>query len=275
MRFVTDDGIIITYDVVGEGKPLIITHGWDANRHWFDKNIPALAKSFQVISYDLRGHGESDRSERTETGLTLPRCAQDLKQLIEILGLEDVALAGWSMGTSILLDYVRQFGCANISKLCFVDMTPKLLCDDEWKLGLYETYTQADNLATLAMMANDWNDACAAFVPMIFNKSKTTKPEDIAWAFSQARDNTPHVMISMWIAMAAADYRDVLGKIAVPTLLLCSGDGQLYSRRHGHYMKEHIPGAKLVFFDKSGHALMIEEPEKFNEELASFLAGAA
>jgi len=272
VRFATDDGAIISYDVVGEGKPLIITHGWDANRHFFDKNIPALAQKYKVISYDIRGHGESDRSDRTERGLTLGRYAQDLKQLIEILGLQDVALAGWSMGTSITLDFVRQFGCTNISKLCFVDMTPKLLCDDQWKLGLYENFYHTDNLGWLSIMTNDWNDACNAFVPMMFNKSKTTKKEDIAWAFSQAKDNVPHVMINMWIAMAAADYRDELGKISVPTLLCCSGDGQLYSRRHGEYMKEHIGNAKLVFFDNSGHALMIEEPDKFNEELAIFLA---
>lgn len=271
MRFVTDDGAVISYDVVGEGKPLVITHGWDANRHWFDKNIPALARNYKVICYDLRGHGESDRSDRTETGLTLARYAQDLRQLIEILGLTDVALAGWSMGTSILLDYVRQFGCANIAKLCFVDMTPKLICDDEWKLGLYETFTHADNLGWLAVMTNDWNDACSAFVPMIFNKSKTSKPEDIAWGFSQARDNVPHVMINMWIAMAAADYRDVLKTISVPTLLLFSGDGQLYTRRHGDYMQEQIAHSKLVFFETSGHALMIEEPDKFNVEVAAFL----
>jgi pimeloyl-ACP methyl ester carboxylesterase len=271
MRFVTDDGAVISYDVVGEGKPLVMTHGWDANRHFFDKNIPYLSKKYKVISYDLRGHGESDRSDRTERGLTLGRYAKDLRQLIEILGLEDVALAGWSMGTSIMLDYVRQFGCAGISKFCVIDMTPKLLCDDEWKLGLYENFYHAENLAFLGMMTNDWNDACNAFVPGMFNKSNTAKKVDIDWAFSQARDNVPHVMINMWIAMAGADYRDVLGKISVPALLLFSGDGQLYSRRHGEYMKQQIKGSKLVFFEQSGHALMIEEPDKFNEELAGFL----
>lgn len=269
MRFATDDGAIISYSVVGEGRPLILTHGWDANRHFFHKNIPALAQKYQVISYDLRGHGESDRTERH---LTLARYAQDLKQLIEILDLKDVALAGWSMGTSITLDYLRQFGVKNISKLCFIDMTPKLLCDDEWKLGLYENFYHAENLAWLALMANDWNEACNAFVPGMFNKSKTTNPADIAWSFSQARNNVPHVMIAMWIAMAAADYRDVLPKITIPTLLLCSGDGQLYSHAHGEYMKAHIAKSTLIFFEKSGHALMLEEPEKFNEALAAFLA---
>lgn len=56
---------------------------------------------------------------------------------MEYLELEGVSFVGWSMGSYIIWEYVRNYGCQNVENLCFIDMTPKLLTDEEWKLGLF------------------------------------------------------------------------------------------------------------------------------------------
>lgn len=163
--FCTEDNVNLYYEDQGKGKPIVLIHGWSCSRHHFSKQKSELLKSYRVISYDLRGHGDSGRVEH---GHTMTQFAKDLKDLVDYLGLEDVSFVGWSMGTHIIWEYVKNYGCENVSKLCFIDMTPKLLTDEEWKLGLFGNYEHETNLMTLASMCADWNTHAERFVPGMF-----------------------------------------------------------------------------------------------------------
>ena len=265
--YVTDDNVRIYYEEKGEGKPVVLVHGWSCNRRHFKKQTPELSKRYRVVHYDLRGHGDSDVPERF---LTMKQFALDLGELIDYLGLKEVSLIGWSMGVHIIWEYVKQFGCDNLGKLCFIDMTPKLITDEEWKYGLYGNYSHKNNLATLAAMCKDWGVFTDQFVPTTFAKSGYDQDE-YDWVHKQANKNTPHVMINMWIAMAIRDYRSVLPTITVPCLITYGEESQLYLPETSEYQKEQIPDAKLVSFPKCGHGLHMEDPDKFNKEVMDFI----
>lgn len=66
--FLTDDNTKIYYEIEGEGKPIVFTHGWTCNHGFFKKQVSKLTEKYKVITYDLRGHGDS---ERPENGLTM------------------------------------------------------------------------------------------------------------------------------------------------------------------------------------------------------------
>ncbi len=85
------------------------------------------------------------------------------------------------------------------------------------------------------------------------------------------KNNIPHVMSSMWMAMALGDYRDVLPAIDVPAFLPYSNGGDMYNRKHGEYMHENIKNSTLVIFEDCGHSLFLEDPIKFNAEYENFL----
>lgn len=76
----TSDGVKLYYQVKGEGKPIVLIHGWSADHTSFEPTFEALSENYQVISYDLRGHS---RSEKPSHGYTLKRFATDLKELME------------------------------------------------------------------------------------------------------------------------------------------------------------------------------------------------
>lgn len=269
--FTTDDGARIHYEEQGSGRPVVPIHGWDANHRFFHKQVPALAERYRVVTFDLRGHGESERSEKTEQGLTIQRCAKDVAGLIDALGLKDVTLVGWSMGSTIMLDYVRQQGCANLAGLCVLDMTPRLVAAPDWALGAGPSYDYEANFWFLTSIARDWPTVVEKFIPLMFSKSQPPRPEDLAWVKNQALDNTPHCMLNLWISMAATDHRDMLSSISVPTLLAFGGDGYFYGQKHGEYLKDHIPGSELVMFPDCGHALHLQDPDGVNRALLSFL----
>jgi len=267
--FVTEDNCNLYYDLRGKGKAVVMIHGGGCNRNHFKKQLVYLRERYQVLSYDLRGHGDSDR---TEYGLTLPQCAKDLKELVEFCELKDVVLVGWSMGTSIIFEYIRQFGCQNISKLCLIDMTPKFVTDREWRLGLNGSYEVDSLLNDVSAMAADWDRMVDGVVPALFSKvGYEGEKENFDFAYSASKNNTPHVMINMWVAMGVKDYRKELKNITVPTLITYGGKSKLYPPEVSKYMNEQIQDSILMEFEECGHSLHMEEPERFNNALDNFI----
>jgi len=285
--YITSDHVKLYYEDRGKGKPVILLHGLTASRVHFQKQIPELAKKFRVIAYDLRGHGDS---ERPEHGLTLKRFGKDLYELIDYLELSDVSLVGWSMGVHVIFEYIKQFTSKNLRKICIIDMTPRLMKTDGWEYGLrgglsrkFGDFTHTDNLLALSAMCEDWNLYSRQLVERLFDKKLLNDKlefnfqenfkgkEEMEWMYIEAQRNTPHVIINMWISLAMQDYRSILPQISVPCLITYGEGSNYYAPANSEYMKEKIPGSKLVAFPGCGHALHLQDPEMFNRELLSFL----
>lgn len=261
--FKTSDGINLNYEINGEGKTIVFIHGWTADKTSFDYQMDKLSKDFKVLTYDLRGHGDSDRAEQ---GLTMNRFAIDLEELMEYLDLKDVSLVGWSMGASIIFEYIKTYGVSRLASVSIVDMTPKLLNDDEWKLGLYHgNFTTEDTFKALTEMSNNWMDFAKPFVKLAVPYLKDMELKSI---YKDMNTNTPHVMYSMWIAMSANDYRDVLEDITVPTYIIYGEKSTLYSKDTAYYMHSKIPNSKVIPFENCTHFLVIENPEKLSNVVA-------
>lgn len=267
--FLTSDNVKLYYQVQGEGKPVVLIHGWSCSHEHFKNQIDELAKKYQVVAYDLRGHG---LSEVPDYGLNIPRFAQDLKELIAFLNLKTVSLVGWSMGTTIIFEYLKQFGQTNLDKLCFIDMTPRIVTDGSWKNGLYGEFPMEANVETLVALNEDWKAFAEGFIPAIFAKSGARDKALEAWALEQAFKNSPNVMTRMWISMSTRNYVDLVPTITLPTLITYGAESCLYTPENSEYMGKKMPNAKVLPFPKCGHALMLEEPKRFTDALISFLA---
>jgi pimeloyl-ACP methyl ester carboxylesterase len=263
---VTDDGIRIYYEDRGKGKPIVFVHGWSgAGKASFGIHTAYLSKRFRVITYDLRGHGASDRPEY---GLTMTRFARDLEQLMDNLDLKDVTLVGHSMGAHILFEYVNVFGCGRLSKAVIVDMTPKLVNDETWHMGLYHgNFDRIDNQRAMTTMCDDWGSFAEDFM---YRVAPGMGPQEFKMAMKQSMANTPHVMYAMWHAMSAVDYRDTVVKITVPTLVIYGEKSTLYSSETANYLKSKIPDSRIVVFEGCGHMLPLENPDKFNRVIEEF-----
>jgi non-heme chloroperoxidase len=284
--FATSDHVNLYYEDRGSGKPVILIPGLTASRIHFRKQVPELSKRFRVIVSDLRGHGDSDRPEH---GLTMGRLAKDLYELMEFLELADASLVGWSLGAHIIFEYIKQYTYKNLYKICIIDMTPCVLKKEGWENGLrglsrkFGDYTLADTLVMLAAMAEDWNAYSRRVVERLFDKRLLNEKNefafqenfkgkaDMGWMYAEAQRNTPHVIINLWIALVMQDYRSLLPQIPIPCLITYGEESNYYAPANSEYMKAVIPDAKLVSFPDCGHALHLQDPERFNRELLRFL----
>ncbi|MDD5168344.1 MAG: alpha/beta hydrolase [Syntrophales bacterium] len=285
--YVTEDHVKIYFESRGAGRPVVLLHGLTANHRHFKKQVGVLAKDFRVITVDLRGHGDSDVPEH---GLTLRRLAQDLRELVDFLELEEVSLVGWSMGTHVIFEYIRLFSCRGIRKIIIIDMSPKLMKSDDWSYGLPGVFSRKtgdfgheDNLFMLSVMLDNWERYSRIVAERILNRSLYNEKmefdygadfkgkEDLPWLYEEARRNTPHVIVALWISMSMQDYRSVLGEISVPCLIAYGIESNYYPPENYEYMRSRIPNAQVVPFEGCGHALHIQDPEKFNEIAGEFL----
>lgn len=285
--YVTDDHVKLYYEVRGTGKPVMLIHGLTANHRHFKKQIPALVRHYQVITPDLRGHGDS---EAPEHGLTLKRLAADIRELVDYLGLKSLSFIGWSMGAHVIFEYIKNYTCKGIEKFVIIDMTPKLLKAPEWDCGLPGVFSRKqgdfgheDNLFMLAAMVENWENYSRIVAQRILSKSLYNEnlefnppadfrgKEDLPWLYEESRKNTPHAIIALWISMSMQDYRPVLKEITVPCLLTYGLESNYYPPANYEYMQSQIPDARTVSFTGCGHALHIQDPEKFNELVIDFL----
>ena len=131
--FKTTDGNNLHYRITGKGKPIIFVHGWAMNSHVWKYQMDEVSKYFQVIAVDLRGHGKSEcgmRNAEYEFNIFI----QDLKELINFLGIKKFTLAGWSMASFIIARYYFKYP-EDIDKLIFISGTPKFLSENGYPHG--------------------------------------------------------------------------------------------------------------------------------------------
>lgn len=260
--FRTKDNNIISYTDQGHGKPLIFIHGWGCDSRYFSDQVEKLKNDYRIITYDLRGHGNS---KNIASGFTMAQLSQDLQSLIQYLNLKKVNLIGWSLGVLVICEYIKQFGCSNIDRICFEEMTPKLINEDGWELGFSNHYY---NLMALSSMCSDWPEFCRNFFYGMFVKGSKV-PDTMGWALQKLIESNPLPLINMWIDMSLQDYRNVLLTINIPCLLLY-GKQSLLNKNVGTYMHGQIKDSKLVYFDNASHALHLEKSDDFYNELIRF-----
>jgi pimeloyl-ACP methyl ester carboxylesterase len=104
--FISFRGGKIHYSDSGEGKAVILVHGYPESEKVWEQFSGHLAKSFRVVAIDLPGHGQSDLISETNT---MEIFAEAIKEVLEFLGIKKAFLVGHSMGGYAILGFLRKF----------------------------------------------------------------------------------------------------------------------------------------------------------------------
>jgi pimeloyl-ACP methyl ester carboxylesterase len=266
---VTNDGVKLWYEDKGQGRPLVMIHGWSCSSQFFRRNVDELAKHCRVIAMDLRGHG---KSEKPAWGYRISRMAKDLKDLIDGLKLKDVTVLGWSMGAAIAWSYIDLFGNEALSKLICVDQSPRQYYSGDWKLGQGGCY-DAESLAVLcSRLEFDFENTIRGTLSVCLTHKPS--PEETDFFLGEFRQCPGWVQAAIMTDHTNLDWREQLPQIKDPTLVLVGRKSMIFPWQGSAYVGEHIPKAETVFFENSGHMLFYEESEKFNEVVRKFVAGS-
>jgi non-heme chloroperoxidase len=257
------DGARLAYDDAGKGRPVVLLHGVCMSRRFFERNAGPLAERFRVVNVDLRGHGESPASEG---GHTVAQYAQDVKHLLDTLELEDAVLVGWSMGTFVIWDLVRQFGSDGIAGHVNVSQGPSDLSRDDWEHGIFPL---AELFSTLAAAQDDFRGVMQGFVPAMLMHPPSAEDEELLVGETQRVGANAGTCILL--DQSLQDYRELVAGYSVPTLLVWGVDEKVVPIAGGPWLEQAQPHAELVIFEQSGHCPMWEEPERFNQVVGDWI----
>ena len=131
------EDLTLHYQESGKGLPVVFIPGWTMTTRVFSKNINALSDKHRIIAYDPRSQG---RSTLTDTGNNYYQHGRDLHDFLNFLELDNVILAGWSLGGITAYSYMEQFGCDRVHALISIDVCPRpvRLHETGWGLGPME-----------------------------------------------------------------------------------------------------------------------------------------
>lgn len=267
-HFTASDGAPIAFADEGEGRPLLMLHGLMAHSGFFEKQRE-LADSFRLVRPDLRGHGESRGAANAEAALGIERLADDVSELAARLELNDAIAVGWSLGASVLFRLLAGPAASRFAGAVIVDMTPRVLNEGDWTLGLSREVCGA----RLEAIREDYPGFATSAGAAIFAQPLRDGTRSLAeWAGAEFARNDPAAIAALWSSLVGADLRPLLPRIAQPTLVVHGAQSHLYGSDTADHLVAAMPNATAVEFAESGHAPHLEQPELFNRTLREFAA---
>jgi len=250
------------YEIAGSGDTLVFIHGnFGDNRHW-DGQFEALAKNYNVIRYDVRGYGKSSLPVEGESYSN----HDDLKALLEHLGISNAHVCGLSMGSGIAVDFA----------LAYPKMCESLILIGPWANGynspamaeFYELFGKISSVlkeSGTKAAADCWSDS-PFWKSTLKNRQAYERFREISYEYSfwSFLNQDPVIIVSPPAAQQ-------LDKLTLPTLIITAEYDFEAGKEIADLMEQKNSKAKKIVIAGAGHCMNMEKPEEFNTAVLGFL----
>jgi pimeloyl-[acyl-carrier protein] methyl ester esterase len=248
----------------GDRLPVLLIHAWAMSVRVWDSTLAALQEAgHAVIAFDHRGCGRSDKDF---ADFSIGAIAGDAVAICDKLGLERVAVNGWSLGGAVATESACRLGdrCAGLMLTC--GASPRYTQADGFPHG----GTAADVLATVGAIRPDRATFFHAIARAVCAKPVSEAVLDWMWSiFMQAAPGADRSLAEL----ATIDQRDILARLEVPLLAIVGSDDGFTPPGIGEFAASIARHGRLVRFEGCGHGPMFEEYDRYCAELLGFLAG--
>ena len=253
----TSDGTTIAWDRRGSGSPMLLVHGITDNRRSWDLMVDDLAADHDVITMDLRGHGESAKAD----DYSLVRMVTDIAEVCADAGFEAPVLVGHSLGGLLV---TAAGGAVGARAVMNVDQ------------GL-ELTAMSETVATLADQLRDPATFHATLGMMFSAMESPGLDEASAAAFTDAVATADQdVVLGVWGPMLDGPDPDVDAQVdavlATLTMPYLSWHGMDPGPGYEAWLRERVPHAQFELLDGEGHFVHQVDPARFTARLRAFLA---
>lgn len=275
MSFAEVNGIKISYEIFGEGFPLILIHGFGSKKEVFIAQINELSKDFKVIRFDNRGAGQSDRPIGA---YNMEMFADDVKGLIDYLKIEKTHILGYSLGGMIAQQFAINYP-ERLEKLILINTTSYFPADET---GI-EMYKQSKISYYNSLMEDPvktfYDNATPGF-SRNFKKRMLADPKQKFYDSFSAEDliemkkmnpATPDDITSQAEALKGFDLRDKLSNVNTNTLIITATHDKTLPKLMSDIIHEKLPNSELAVIEKAGHSSIQEKAPEINNLILDFL----
>ncbi len=258
------------YEDYGEGKPVILIHGYPLSGRAWEKQIPVLLDAgFRVITYDRRGFGNSSQPW---SGYNPDTFTEDLRKIVTELDLHDFILVGHSMGGEEIAHYIGKYGTEDVSKVVFISAVPPfLLKTPDNPEGLDKSLFEGLKNAVTEDRPAFMTQFCTDFYNMDVCEGKRVSKQAYQATWNTAIEASLKGSIDC-VDTWGTDFRDDLKNIDVPTLVIHGDQDRIVPfQNSGKRMPDFVKDSKLVVVKDGPHGIAWTHAEEVNRELLNFL----
>ena len=256
------NGTRLYYEVAGSGDAILFIHGNGGDRRHWDEQFEVFAENYRVVRFDVRGFGKSAAPVEGQPY----SCNDDIKALLEFLGISKAHIAGFSLGCGFALDFVIEHP----------EMSRSLIAVGTWIFG-YRSESISELGSSMAEVFNvlEKEGKMPAFEawmntphfresfrdPVVYNRIIEIGKDFAFWHFTH-KDPIQYLDPSAY---------EQLDKIQLPVLIITAENDLKPCREMADLLEKTIPNSKKVDLMGAGHLMALEKPEEFNKAVLDFL----
>jgi len=253
------NSINFNYELEGNGSTVVFINGLTMDLNGWYFQVQDFSKTHQVLRYDCRGQGRSDKPDMEYSQFMH---AQDLKDLMNKLDIQKAHLVGLSNGGMVAQHFAINFP-DKVGALVLVDTCSYI-------------DTLLDSIITLWIRATQIGGSEFRYdvsIPFIFSEDfiKKNKETLLQMKIVSSEINPPNAIIKLAEACLKHNTTDRLSEIKAPTLIIVGEEDTLIPVKYSKLLNEGISGSRLVIIKGSGHVPSIEKPGEFNRIVLNFL----
>jgi non-heme chloroperoxidase len=264
------DGTVLHVKHAGEGRPVILIHGWPLTGDmWEYQTLALIEAGYRVITYDRRGFGQSAHPAR---GYDYDNFADDLAAILEDADARDAVLVGFSMGGGEVARYLSRHGTDRVAKVALISsVVPYLSKASDNPEGVDPSVFEEMK----AKIREDRFAFLGDFAKMFYGVGVVSKPvsrELLDWTFILATMASPKATLDCVDAFATTDFRRDLAAFTVPTLVIHgTADKTVPIEPTGRAVAAALPAATFIEYEGEPHGLFATAPERLNRDLIEFI----
>jgi len=270
MTFITTkDGTGLYLRDWGQGRPVVLIHGWPlSGDSWEYLSVRLAGAGFRVIAYDRRGFG---RSDQPFSGYDYDTLADDLAAILTGLSLEDVVLVGFSMGGGEVARYMSRHAGKGVSRAVLISSVVPMLQDGGRGAGVDPDDLQAIRDGLRA----DRPAFLETFLRIFYGNGVFgggVSDALLDWSLQMALQASPKATLDCVTAFGTTDFRPDLASFHVPTLVLHgTADRTVPIEATAHEAVRLMPAAKLIEYEGGAHGIIATHADQLFSDLLAFL----
>lgn len=259
--------ISINYQLAGDGDCLVLIHGFTDNLNMWYKQVPEFSKHCQVLSYDVRGHGQT---ETPQTELSSQLFAEDLQALLSALKIDKAVILGYSMGGRIALQFALKYP-ERARALIFANSVVRGSNDRMTEEQIEQLAKRREQMIDL-LRGGDIQIISDVMTERSLSPGTKDRAPDLFQEYKDIKmQNDPRHYLSIMQAMIAATAAAPdLSLLRCPALIIAGEQDGLMPIELVKSMKASIKNSTSIVL-ATGHASALEDPEGFNRAVLAFV----
>lgn len=265
----TDDGVKLYYEEAGDGDTIVFVHEFAGDHRAWEPQMRFFSRRYRCVAYNARGYPPSDVPQASDA-YSQDRAREDIRAVLDHLGVERAHIVGLSMGGFATL----HFGLHHANRARSLVVAGCGYGAERDRREQFRTETEA----TAAFIESSNADAFADRYGLGPTRVQFQNKDPRGWRefrdqlAEHSLDGAARTMRGVQKERPSLfDLEEGLRTMPVPTLIM-TGDEDEPCLVPNIYLKRTLPAAALVVLPNSGHTINLEEPERFNVEIADFLA---